>query len=97
MELSLYVTEIANIYEQQHGHEPEELILQIAEHILKVGKMLTERGREDAQQGKSAYHADVFSSMVLTAFRWDLCEDHETVQTVADLWQSYYMDGYNFV
>lgn len=97
MELSLYVTEWANIYEQQHGHEPEGLLLQIAEHIMKVGQMLTERGREDAQQGKSAYHADVFPSLVLTAFRWDLCEDHETVQAIADLWQSYYMDGYNFV
>ena len=109
MTLSPTVTERAEAYEQEHGHKPADLVLQIAEHILKVGKMLTELGQKDAQEGKSAYPADVFPALVVKAFRLDdvfpalvvkafrldVDEDHETVQAVADLWQSDYMDGYN--
>ena len=95
MTLSPTVAEWVATYEQEHGRKPTELVLQIAEHILKVGKMLTELGRKDAQQGKSAYPADVFPAMVVTAFYLDDAVDHETVQAVADLWQSDYMDGYN--
>lgn len=94
MSLSPMVTERAESYEQEHGHKPADLVLQIAEHILKVGKMLTELGQKDAQEGKSAYPADVFPALVVKAFRLDVDEDHETVQAVADLWQSDYMDGY---
>lgn len=95
MNLSPTVTEWAEAYEQEHGHKPADLVLRIAEHILKVGKMLTELGQKDAQQGKSAYPADVFPAQVVKAFRLDVDEDHETVQAVADLWQSNYTDGYN--
>lgn len=95
MTLSPMVTEWAEAYEQEHGHKPADLVLQIAEHILKVGKMLTELGQKDAQEGKSAYPADVFPALVVKAFRLDVDEDHETAQAVADLWQSDYMDGYN--
>lgn len=95
MTLSPMVTEWAEAYEQEHGHKPADLVLQTAEHILKVGKMLTELGQKDAQEGKSAYPADVFPALVVKAFRLDVDEDHETVQAVADLWQSDYMDGYN--
>ena len=95
MTLSPTVTEWAEAYEQEHGHKPADLVLQIAEHILKVGKMFTELGQKDAQQGKSAYPADVFPALVLKAFRLHVDEDHETVQAVADLWQSDYIDGYN--
>ena len=95
MTLSPTFTEPAEAYEQEHGHKPDDLVLRIAEHILKVGKMLTELGQKDAQEGKSACPADVFPALVVKAFRLDVDEDHETVQAVADLWQSDYMDGYN--
>lgn len=94
MTLSPMVAEWAADYEQEHGNKPNELVLQIAEHILKVGKMLTELGRKDAQQGKSAYPADVFPELVAKAFRLDVGKDRETVQAVTDLWQSDYLDGY---
>ena len=78
----------------KYRKQPTELSLKAAEHILKVGKMLTELGQKDAQQGKSAYPADVFPALVVKAFRLDVAEDHETVLAVADLWQSNYMGGY---
>ena len=34
----------AAVYEQEYGQKPGEMVLRIAEHILKVGKMLTELG-----------------------------------------------------
>lgn len=95
MTLSPMVAEFAADYEQEHGCKPAELVLQIAEHILNVGKMFTELGKKDAQQGKIAYPADVFPALVVKAFRMDADEDHEMVHVVADLWQSDYMDGYN--
>lgn len=97
MILSPMVAEWAAAYEQEHGQKPAELVLQIAEHILKVGKMLTELGKKDAQKGKSAYPADVFPALVVKAFRLDDDEGRETVQAVADLWQSDYMDGYDAI
>lgn len=83
MTLSPMVSEWAEAYEQEHGHNPAELVLQIAEHILKVGKKLTELGQKDAQQGKSAYPADIFQALAAKAIRLDVDEDHETVQAVA--------------
>lgn len=88
------VAEFAATYEQEHGRRPTARSLQIATHILKVGKMLTDQGQKDAQQGKKACPAEAFHSLVIKAFRLDPDEDQETVQTVADLWQSDYMDGY---
>lgn len=95
MTLSPMVAEWAEAYEQERGHKPSELALQVAEHIEKVGKMLTEHGWKDAQQGKEPYSAESFPALVIQAFRMDVDEDHETVQAVADIWQSDYMDGYN--
>lgn len=95
MTLSPMVAEWVAAYEQEHGRKPDDLVLQIAEHILKVGKMLTNLGQKDAQEGKTPYPADVFPTLVIKAFRMDVDKDHETVQAVADLWQSDYMDGYN--
>lgn len=97
MTLSPMVVEWAEAYEQEHGHKPTDLVLRIAEHIQKVGKMLTELGQKDAQRGKSAYPADVFPALVVKAFQLDVDEDHETVLAVADLWQSNYMDGYDAI
>lgn len=94
MKLSTMVADLAADYEQEHGQKPIGQALQIAEHILKVGAMLTELGRKNAQQGESAYSADVFSVLVVKAFQLDADEDHETVQAIADLWQFDYMDGY---
>lgn len=95
MTLSPTVTEWAEAYEQEHGYQPADLTLQIAEHILEVGKMLAEMGRKDAQEGENPYPAIFFSSLVVQVFRMD--KDRETVQAVAELWQSDYMDGYNAV
>ena len=95
MTLSHIVTERAEAYYQEHERKPADLVLRIAEHILKVGKMLTELGQKDAQQGKSAYPANVFPALVVKAFRLDVDENHETVQAVADLWKSNYMAGFD--
>lgn len=89
------VTAWAAVYEQEYGQKPGEKVLRIAEHILKVGKMLTELGKKDAREGKRAYPATFFSALVVKAFRLDMEKAHEMVQAVADLWQSDYMDGYN--
>lgn len=93
MILSPTVTELAEAYEQEHGHKPSELGLRIAEHIMKVGKMLTELGREDAQQGKSAYTAEVFPALVCKAFGLQQGEDPEIVQGIANIWLDDYMKG----
>lgn len=71
------------------------MVLRIAEHILKVGKMRTELGQKDAREGKRAYPATFFPDLVVKAFRLDVGKTHEMVQAVADLWQSDYMNGYN--
>ena len=84
----------AAVYEQEYGQKPGAEVLRMAEHILKVGKMLTELGQKDAQEGKSAYSATFFLGLVAKAFQLDAGKAHEMVQTVADLWQSDYMDGY---
>ena len=84
----------AAVYEQEYGQKPGEKVLRMAEHILKVGKMLIELGRKDAQEGKRAYSATFFLDLVAKAFQLDAGKAHEMVQTVADLWQSNYMDGY---
>lgn len=97
MKLSPEVAVWAEAYEQKHGHEPAELLIQIAEHIVKVSDMLRERGREDAQKGKKAHWADDFPQLVRKAFRLDLSTDHDMVQAIADLWRDDYMDGYNAV
>lgn len=95
MTLSPMVTEWAEAYEQGHGHKPADLVLQIAERIEKVCKMLNELGQKDAQQGKCAHPADFFPALVIKAFGMDISKHPDTVQAVADLWQSDYMDGYN--
>lgn len=95
MTLSPTVTKWAEAYEQEHGHKPSDLVLQIAEHIEKVCKMLNELGQKDAQQGKCAHPADFFPALVIKAFGMDISKHPDTVQAVADLWQSDYMDGYN--
>lgn len=94
MKQSTIVADLAADYEQEYGQKPTGQALQVAEHIVKVGAMLTELGRKNAQQGESAYSADVFPALVVKVFRLDVDEDHEMVQAVADLWQFDYMDGY---
>lgn len=93
MSLSPMTAEWAAVYEQEHGQRPAELVLQIAEHILKVGKMLTNLGQKDAQEGKTPYPADIFPALVREAFQ--AIPEGATVKEIADLWQSDYMDGYN--
>lgn len=88
------VTAWAAVYEWEYGQKPNEKVLQIAEHIFRVGKMLTELGQKDAGEGKRAYSASFFPDLVVKAFRLDVGKTHKMVQAVADLWQSDYMDGY---
>ena len=57
--------------------------------------MLYEQGQKDAQQGTCARPADFFPALVIKAFGNDISKHPDTVQSVADLWQSDYMDGYN--
>lgn len=94
MNLPPIVAQWVATYEQEHGHKPADLVLQIAEHIEKVCKMLNELEQEDAQQGKCAHPADFFPALVIKAFGMDISKHPDTVQAVADLWQSDYMDGY---
>ena len=91
MTISPMVAEWVAAYEQEHGHKPEKLVLEIAEHITKVGEMLKERGQEDAKQGKPPRPAATFPALVERVFRMG---DDETAQIVAEVWQSNYMDGY---
>lgn len=95
MTISHLTIEFVEAYEREYGQRTTELALEAAEHILKVGKLLTELGQKDAQQGKSAYPANVFPALVVKAFRLDGDENHETVQAVADLWKSNYMAGFD--
>lgn len=95
MSLSPMVEKFAVAYEQEYGKRPGDLVLQIAEHIEKVGEMLTEQGRKDAQEGKCAYSTKVFTDLVIKAFRKGIEKSPDTVQAIAELWQSDYMDGYN--
>lgn len=95
MSLASKVAECAAAYEQECGKHSAELVPQIAEQIQNVSKMLMNLGRKTAQQGKRAYSTEVFPALVAEIFRLDLVEDHETVQAVANLWQSDYMNGYN--
>ena len=94
MTLSPMVNEWALAYEQEHGRKPADPVLRIVEHIDKVREMFTELGQKDAQEGKEPYPANVFHALVIKAFRMNVDEGHETVQAVADLWQSDYMNGY---
>lgn len=95
MKLSPEAAELVALYEQEYNRKPTERGLQIALYIDKVGNALRERGRKEAQEGKEAYPADVFTVMVAKAFRLDPTKDAETVQVLADLWRDDYMDGYN--
>ena len=94
MILSPMVAELAAAYKQEHGHEPTERALQVSEHIEKVSRELTSLGRKNAQEDKKAYSADDFMALAAKTFHLDPEKDHETVQTIAGLWQSNYMDGY---
>lgn len=95
MTLSPMVAEWVAAYELEHGCKPADLVLQIAEHIEKVCKILYEQGQNDAQQRKCAHPADFFTDLVIKAFGNDISKHPDTVQAVADLWQSDYIDGYN--
>lgn len=95
MTLSPTVTEWAEAYEQEYGHRPDELVLQITEHISKVGGRLREKGRAEASEGCKPLHREEFENLVCKAFNLKPNKDPEFVETIADLWQSYYMGGYN--
>lgn len=94
MSFSILVTEFAETYERECGDKPSELVLRVAEHILKVGNTLQERGRKDAQAGQKAYSAEIFHALVRKAFCLGPDDEHDMVDDIADLLQSNYMEGY---
>ena len=47
-----YVEEWAIDYEQKHGRKPSEVAIEIVNHIVKVGDILMNKGREDGQKGE---------------------------------------------
>ena len=94
MTLSHMDAEREEACKQENARKPDDLVLRVMEHIEKIGKMLTELGKKDAQKGKKPYPADAFPALVVKVFRIDADEDHETVEAVADLWESDYLGGY---
>lgn len=82
-----------NDYEQKYGQKPSEVAKKIIEHIIKVGDVLTNKGREDGQKGKRRYSDESFSQLVRDVFHMTDA-DAGIVEGVADLWKSDYMDGY---
>ena len=94
MSLSTIAAKWATAYEQEYGERPSDMVLQIAEHIMKVRKRLTELAQKDAMEGMKPCSADDLQALVLKAFSPDPDRGHETVNAVADLWLAGYMDGY---
>lgn len=94
MTLSPMVAEYIAAYEQEFGQRPDDMVLRVIEHVIKVGKSLTELGKKDAQAGETARTAEAFPSLVRKAFHLDQDEQHGMVDEVADLWRSNYMAGY---
>ena len=88
-----YVEEWAIDYEQKYGKKPSKAAIEIIEHIIKVGDILTNKGREDGQKGERRYSDEAFPQLVRDVFHMTDA-DAETVDAVADLWKSDYMDGY---
>ena len=72
-------------------------VVQMEQHLTKVANLLTEEGRKEAQEGKEARPIDDFIDIAARAFRLDPAKDLKTVQAVADLWESVYMNEYNAV
>ena len=96
MNLSPVVAEWATAYEQEHGQRPAELSLRIAEQITEVRKILWGLGKKAAGNGEILCSTDTFTELVIKVLPMDLNERHsETVQAIADLWQSAYTDGCN--
>ena len=81
-------------YEQEYGGKPSEEAVRIMEHISKVGTMLRNQGRKDAQERRKPLDAAVMQALVRWVFHWDADEDPELVEPAADLWMAGYMAGY---
>lgn len=81
-------------YEQESGVQIPEKVMQIAEHINKVGAMLREQGAKDARKGRMPLDAAAMQSLVRWAFHLDAEEDPEPVEPVAALWMANYIAGY---
>lgn len=94
MTLSPTVAEWVAAYEQEHGHRPADLVLQIAEHIEKVAGILATQGAQDAEKGRTARPAGFFRELFCEVFRIPHSCDTATADAVAGLWQSFYMEGY---
>lgn len=88
-----YVEEWIIAHEQKYGQKPSEAAKKIVEHVIKVGDILANKGREDGQKGKQRYSDEAFSQLVRDVFHMTDA-DADVVESVADLWKSDYMDGY---
>lgn len=89
-----YVEEWAAAYEQEHGRPPAELVMRVVQHIEKVGDMLWEQGRKDAQNGEKAYSPEGFPALARKVFHLDLNEKNEAMDEIGDLWWEEYQRGY---
>ena len=77
-------------YEAQTGEKVSPLVARFAEQLDIVGRKFEAKGCEDAAKGLPVPPDDVFQ-----AWGKKLFEDDATMaETVADLAQLYYMDGY---
>lgn len=94
MSLSPLVVEWVAAYEQEHGRKPTETTVQIAQHIAKVGAALQEQGAKDAREGRKQCRSEEFPALVCRAFHMSESEDHEFVASIAELWESDYLEGY---
>lgn len=94
MSLSPLVAEWVAAYERETGRKPSDIVIRMAEHVTKVGKMLREQGLKDAQEGKQPRHQEAHEALVRYAFQLEPDEDPSFVEGIAELWQSSYMNGY---
>lgn len=94
MNLSPTVAEYVTAYEQEYGRKPAEIVIRMAEHIAKVGRVLREQGTKDALKGMNPRHQGEHEALVRYAFHLEPDEDLSFVEGVAELWQSAYMKGY---
>lgn len=92
MSLSTTVVEWVAAYEQKRNRKPPEASVKVARHIDKVGEMLREQGKKDAQNGEKPYPSGTFVEMAKYIFHND--PDEETARVIGKLWHSEYLEGY---
>lgn len=80
-------------YEAIHGKTPDSAAMKVVEHIAFVAEQLEKLGLLDATRGYGVRSKDVFIELVSKVFDVEASE-YEGVQAIANLWEMYYLDGY---